>query len=223
METISLKDLNNSKDLIFHFTLRENIESISEKGIIPSSGGASKMIGDRETRAYFSRGYIGILAIKNSFIYEFSKLRVCDIPIDYREYFNIKDYSSEEIIDEKVLYDGLEKKFKDEVYLVCDLKEGEDFLLSEVRSVGFINNADIRSVKNKVIEPNKLRVITDNNEPVSAYDMVFRIYDKMLNDPLNKDKETAIRTFNSSLDKMYNYLLEKKNNHSVSEGETNGR
>ena len=33
------------------------------------------------------------MKIKNAFNNEFKKLRICDIPIEYRKYFNIQDYS----------------------------------------------------------------------------------------------------------------------------------
>ncbi len=36
-----------------------------------------------------SKGSKGVIEIKNAFIYEFKKLRICDIPIEYRKYFNI--------------------------------------------------------------------------------------------------------------------------------------
>ncbi len=97
MNNVNIKDidLNNS---FFHFTTKENIDLIEQEGLKAQIGDASKMKTEEKARVYMSKGGKGILGIKNSFIHEFKKLRICDIPIEYRKYFQIKDFLSEEIV-----------------------------------------------------------------------------------------------------------------------------
>lgn len=77
-------DLNDS---FFHFTLKDNLNSIEENGLLSQIGDASELVGDKP-RVYLSKGAKGILGIKNSFIYKFKGLRICDIPEGYKKYFS---------------------------------------------------------------------------------------------------------------------------------------
>jgi len=79
--------------------------------------------------------------IKNSFIWEFEHAKICDIPEGYKKYFDIKDFSSTDLIPKEIVYEALKRKFENEVYLVVDAKEGEDFLPEEINGLG--SNFDI--------------------------------------------------------------------------------
>lgn len=72
-------DINNA---YFHFTARDNLASIESEGLKAQVGDASNMVNDKP-RVCLSKGGKGILGIKNSFIHEFKKLRICDIFINY--------------------------------------------------------------------------------------------------------------------------------------------
>lgn len=202
MKQINIEDidLNNS---YFHFTEKCNLESIEKQGLKAQVGDASKMVQDKP-RVCLSKGGKGLLGIKNSFIYEFKNLRICDIPEGYRKYFEIKDFTSTEMINAEVVYDALEKRFKDEVYLIVDAKEGEDFLSEEIHGLG--SDFDIKGKENHDISANKLsELVTPNGN--SAYDVIQYMYNRLL--AKNPGKEDLIRSMNSDLSEMMEYLKEK--------------
>ena len=60
----------------------------------------------------FSQGVKGILGIKNSFIWEFEHAKICDIPEGYKKYFDIKDFSSTDLIPKEIVYEALKRKFE---------------------------------------------------------------------------------------------------------------
>ena len=205
MDSIRLKDvdLDNAH---FHFTLRENLDKISREGLIPQKGGATQLKNDKP-RVYVSRGFKGVLGIKNSFIYEFKKLRVCDIPQDYRKYFNIKDFSSTEQVKENDVYDAMEKRFKDEIYLLVDVKGGEDYTIEDVN--GFAAPLDIGIKENRSISPDKLHMIETKNGD-SAYDVVQSLYNAFIKSAKTSKDEEIIRSFNKELDAMFEYVRKKE-------------
>ena len=193
-------DLNNA---YFHFTARENLPSIEREGLKAQVGDASKMVQDKP-RVCLSKGGKGILGIKNSFIHEFKKLRICDIPEGYRKYFDIKDFSSTEIVDESVVYDALEKRFRDEIYLVVDAREGEDFLSEEIHGLG--SAYDIKGKENHDIGASKIdRVETSRGD--TALDVLQYIYNRILEK--NLGKENLIKSMNSDLSRMLDFLKER--------------
>lgn len=205
MDNINLKDvdLNNAH---FHFTLRENVDKIASEGLMPQRGGATQLKNDKQ-RIYVSRGYKGMLGIKNSFIFEFKQLRICDIPQDYRKYFNIEDFSSTEQLKEDDVYEAMEKRFKDEVYLLVDVKEGEDYRPEDVN--GLAADLDIGLKENHTISPDKLHIIEANNS-TSAYDVVKSVYDAFLSSAKKAGQEDIVRSFNDDLDAMFEYVRKKE-------------
>ena len=214
-------DLNNS---YFHFTNKDNLEQIISEGLKPKIGDASKMKKEDKPRVYMSKGGKGLIEIKNSFIYEFKNLRVCDIPLEYRRYFNIEDYSSQKQIDEKTLYDAMEKRFKDEIYFKVDAIEDEDFLiednytddLKEDFSIENLRNMfiehpqrDIKGKANHTIEAEKLSLIkTDKGN--TALDVVECLYNKLLQNAKKIGKEDIVRSTNSDLDNFFEYIRQKE-------------
>ncbi len=210
MKQINIEDIdiNNS---YFHFTEKSNLSSIEEQGLKAQVGDASKMVNDRP-RVCLSKGGKGLLGIKNSFIYEFKKLKICDIPEGYRKYFSIKDFSSNEIIETTAVYDALEKRFKDEIYLLVDAQEGEDFFSEEIH--GFGSTFDIKGKENHDIKVEKLsKLITPNGN--STFDVIQYIYNRLLEK--NPGKEDLIRSMNADLSEMLQYINERKQNISIQE------
>ena len=65
----------------------------------------------------------------NSFIYVMKRCSICNIPIGYRQYFKIKDFTSKEKLTENEIYEAYIKKMKDEVYLQVDAQEGVDLIV----------------------------------------------------------------------------------------------
>ena len=215
MNIVNIKeiDLNNS---FFHFTKKANLESIKSQGLTPTSGDASQMKKKKKPRVYMSKGGKGILGIKNSFIHEMKKLRICDIPLDYRSYFAITDYTSTEKVNEKDVYDAMEKRFKDEIYFKVDAVEGEDYdikdfypeeLLSTFRAS--TNERDVKGKENHTILPSKLTImISDKGDTV--FDIVDYLYSRLLENARQQGKEESVRYANSDLDAFLTYIKNKK-------------
>lgn len=216
-------DLNNS---YFHFTKRDNLGRISREGLKPQIGGASKMKNEEHSRVYLSRGGKGIIEIKNSFIHEFKKLRVCDIPEEYRRYFDIKDYSSQEQVDEKAVYDAMEKRFKDEIYFQVDARDGEDFLIEDQYDGAFAEDfskeslremfeqhpeRDIKGKANHTISPEQLtRLSTEKGD--TAFDIVNYLYNRLLENAKKVGKEDSVKWANSDLNSFFEYIGQREMN-----------
>ena len=213
-------DLNNS---YFHFTSKDNLEQILVDGLKPRIGDASKLKSEEKPRVYLSKGGKGIIEIKNSFIHEFKKLKVCDIPLEYRKYFNIDDYSIKEQVDEKSVYDAMEKRFKDEIYIKVDSKKGEDFIIEDQFNEAFLEDfskeslekmfdkgseRDIKGNANHSIETKKLSLIKTNRGNTSL-DIVEYLYDKLLQNAKQIGNEDIVRWANSDLDGLFEYIKQR--------------
>lgn len=193
-------DLNNS---FFHFTARSNIKSIEENGLEARVGSASKMVNDKP-RVCMSKGGQGILGVKNSFIYMFKELRICDIPEEYRKYFAVSDFSDTSKVTEELVYDAMEKRFKDEIYLKVDAKEGEDFDKDEI--YGLTSDFDIKGKENHNISKDKLvKIRTSSGD--TALDVVRYLYNRLLEK--NPESESLIKDMNSDLTGFLDYICEK--------------
>lgn len=208
-------DLNNS---YFHFTAKDNLEKINKEGLKAKIGDASKIKDEEKPRVYMSKGGKGIIAIKNSFIYEFKKLKICDIPEEYRKYFDIRDFSSNEQVNEVEVYKAMEKRFKDEVYFKVDAVEGEDFLPEDFLPEKLKNNIkllnNVRDVKGKEyhdIDVQKLSIIkTDKGD--TALDVVEYLYNRLLEKAKEIGKEDAVKLVNSDLNGLFEYIKQREKN-----------
>lgn len=214
MNVVNIKDidLNNS---FFHFTTRENLEKIEIDGLKAQIGDASKMKTEEKARVYMSKGGKGILGIKNSFIHEFKKLRICDIPVEYRKYFEIKDFSSEEIVQENDVYIAMEKRFKDEIYFKVDAINGEDFIPEDflpeelVNEINISNNIrDIKGKANHDISSDKLSIITTDKGD-STFEILEYLYNRLMENAKKNGKEDSVRWGLSDLDGMFSYIKQR--------------
>lgn len=210
---ISEIDLNNS---FFHFTCKENLENIKRDGLKASIGDASKLKSEKEARVYMAKGGKGLIGIKNSFIHEMKKLRVCDIPAEYRKYFDIEDYSSEEQVKDNQVYNAMEKRFKDEIYFKVDAIEGEDYSITdfypEELADSFRTTNDYRDVKGKKdhsIRPEKLWLLT-TEKGNTAFDVVQYLYNRLLDNAKKVGKEDLVKWANSDLEGMFEYIRQRK-------------
>lgn len=217
---ISDIDLNNS---YFHFTCKDNLEQIISEGLKAKIGDASKMKSEEQSRVYMSKGGKGVLGIKNSFIHEFKKLRICDIPMEYRKYFDVVDYSKTEKVNEEDVYNAMEKRFKDEIYFKVDAKEGEDFLIEDQYNNVFAEDFSRESLR-EIFEENPQRdvkgkashdidakkmFLIKTNKGNTAFDIVEYLYNKLIENAKQKGKEDVVRLNNSDLDGMFEYINQK--------------
>lgn len=195
---VDIKDCDLNNDY-FHFSNRDNINSIMENGLIPSIGVASEMVGDRENVSV-SKGAKGIMGIINSFIFMFSNLKVNEIPIPYRKYFlEITDYSINELVGIGIASSAVLRKLKEEVYFRISLDAD---ILNKAR-IGGLTGFDINS-SNKINKEN-IQLITSNNSIMTAYDFAFYIYEKA------KDIE-IFREMNEYFFYMFDKILKNNNN-----------
>lgn len=200
MRTVSIEeiDLNNS---YFHLTLRENLPNIEKNGLIATCGDASKMVADK-SRVCLSQGGKGLLGIKNSFIYEFKKLRICDIPLGYRKYFSISDYASTLILEKEQVYEAMRKRFQDECYLLVNAVLGEDFLKEEIFG---LSEYDIKGIEKHNIDSHKLSLLT-SDKGSSGLDIIRYVYNR-LQEVLSFD---LIKEFLGDLVDFFDYIDYKK-------------
>ena len=220
MNIVNIKDidLNNS---FFHFTTRDSLEQINKEGLKAQIGDASKMKTEEKARVYMSKGGKGILGIKNTFIHEFKKLKICDIPFEYRKYFEIKDYSSEEIVQENDVYAAMEKRFKDEIYLKVNAISGEDFIPEDflpeelTSKINSLNN--IRDIKGKVdhdIVPDKLSIVTTDKGD-STFDILVYLYNRLMQNAKENGKEDSVKLALSDLDELFSYINQREKNNDL--------
>ena len=158
---------------------------------------------DVAKRIYLSKGAKGVLGIKNSFIYEFKRLKICEIPNEYRKYFNIKDYKSIKIVSPEDVYNSMIKRLKDEIYLKVDAREGEDFLTED--KYGLVSEYDIKGKENHNINVKKLSLVVTKYGD-TALDVIEYIYNRLLSN--NPEHTELIKEMNEELDKMFEYKKE---------------
>jgi len=187
----------------FILLLRLIYHGIIENGLMSRSGDASKMVGDKKKRIYLSQGVKGLLKTKDTFIYEFKQRRICDIPEEYRRYFDITDYSSTAQVDSKSVYKAMAKRFKDEVYLIVDATEGEDFLPEDVKSLwGMVH--DVKCRENHSIALDKISLLCLGGNKTSAFDIIRYIYACLFE--RNPGSEIIIADMFSNLNEMFEYV-----------------
>lgn len=207
MKTINIKNVDLNK-AYFHFTLKNNLPSIEKVGLKAKIGDTSELMKDKSC-VYLSKGGKGLLGIKNSFIYEFKKLRICDIPVSYRKYFDIIDYSNTSLISKEQVYIAMSKRFSDEVYLLVNAVLGEDYLENEV--FGFGADFDIKGIENHDIDASKLSLLTIDFS-INALDIIRYVYTQLIEIVPSE----IIKDFLGDLDDFFNYLDNERRLDSVS-------
>ena len=203
MQIIDLETIAISTVAYFHFTKRSNIDSIRNNGLEPRIGDASLHVKDK-ARVCYSKGLKGMLGMINSFIYVMKNCSICNIPIGYRQYFKIKDFSSEEKLPQKEIYEACIKKMKDEVYLLIDAQEGVDFNIEDMHGICAY---DIKGKENQGIEKEKLKIVT-SQKGNSVLDIVIQVYDKFIKE--NPRSEKSIKLLFSDLNGIIEYMKEKE-------------
>lgn len=177
-------DLNND---YFHFTKMENVPSILENGLIPKIGIASKMVNDR-ANVSISKGGKGILGIINSFVYKFSNLKINEIPLEYRHYFeDIDDFNSNEKVGMKSSSYAMKNKLSEEVYLRLIV---DDNIIQNAR-IGGLTGFDI-NLEDK-IDKSCISIITDESGIIlSAYDVILKIYEKIKDNNIFREMNESL-------------------------------
>lgn len=122
-----------------------------------------------------------------------------------QKYFDIKDFSSTDLIPKEIVYEALKRKFENEVYLVVDAKEGEDFLPEEINGLG--SNFDIKGKEGHDISPKKISKLVIPNAN-NAWETIQYVYNNLIEK--NPDIEGIIRMMNSNLDEMITYFRNKE-------------
>ncbi len=170
---VKLKDCNVTEDL-FHFTNIKNIDSILNNGLVPQTGPATKMVGDKPNVSV-TQGFTGIIGIINSFIYMLYKNRKAnEIPEEFKKYFKeIKDFNTDENVTREQACMAMKRKLEDEVFLRVRADKND----LEHIDVKPLSSYDIK-IYERTIDPSKIDVLTDNdNKVMSAFDLTKKIYE----------------------------------------------
>ena len=109
------------------------------------------------------------------------------------------------MIPKEIVYEALKRKFENEVYLVVDAKEGEDFLPEEINGLG--SNFDIKGKEGHDISPKKISKLVIPNAK-NAWETIQYVYNNLIEK--NPDVEGIIRMMNSNLDEMITYFRNKE-------------
>lgn len=162
-------DLNND---YFHFSNKNNVDSILNNGLIPSVGAASKMVGDNPSVSV-SMGAKGVMGIINSFIFMFSNLPIKNIPEEYQKYYlEISDFNCEELVGKNLACKALSRKLKDEVYFKVGLEQSH----LDKAQIGGLTSFDIKMPV--AIDKSNIKLITENGRILNAYEFALSIYHK---------------------------------------------
>ena len=206
MKTIRIEDVDLNRTF-FHFTDKENLESIKMYGLVAKCGDSSLLVNDK-SRVCLSQGGKGLLGIKNSFLYTFKHTRICDIPYSFRKYFSIMDFTSEDYPLENQVNEAMIKKYLDEIYFGVDAVLGEDYLKDEMH--GFTTSFDIKGIENHDIDVSKLSLVM-SSEGFSALDIMRYVYKRLqqvFSDEMIKDMLSDLYDFFVFVDN-YEYANQK--------------
>lgn len=182
----------------FHFTNRNNIDSILNYGLIPSIGEASKLVDDRPNVS-ISKGAKGIMGIINSFAYKFGQeISISEIPETYRKYFKeISNFESVAKCGKDNACKAMARKLKDEIYFRVNVSEEQ---LKQAQ-IGGLTGYDINLPM--AIDSSNIDLVTDkDNKVLSAYDVAKYIYEKAKHVPVFRKMHK---------DFFHMFELEKKN------------
>ena len=183
-EIISMIDLNNKLGVdinqcdlnedYFHFTNRENVNSILINGLIPQVGVASQLVGDRPNVS-ISKGGKGIMGIITSFLFKFeNEMQISDIPQEYRKYFpEITDFSQERPISKALACRAMQRKLNDEVYFRV-IPTNEQL---ERAKIGGVTGYDVNL--SDAISRDQVSIVTGpDNRVISALDVARFVFER---------------------------------------------
>lgn len=140
----------------FHFTNRENLESIEKSGLEPRIGKNSEGF-ETKKRSYFSIGAIGVLGIANRAIFlksmELAKLRNASME-------DVKQDAFSEIYD----------IYKDSVFLKLDIEDGVEY-----DSEDFMTRRNSHTIEDASVHPSKMRMVSVGGEfsPLKLLEMFY--------------------------------------------------
>lgn len=162
-------DLNSD---YFHFSNRNNAQSIIDNGLQPSVGVASQLVGD-EPNVSVSMGAKGVMGIISSFIYMFGNTSFKDIPEEYKKYFfETPNFIPGDLVGKDLACRAVARKLKEEVYFRIKLDEEQ---LSKA-TIGGLTGYDIKIPT--AIDKSNIQLIAENGNVLSAYEFALSIYDK---------------------------------------------
>ena len=114
-------------------------------------------------------------------------------------------------MEDNEVYEAMEKRFKDEIYLKVDAVEGEDFILERNIPNNINKLNDIKDLKGKVnhdIIPQKLSIIT-TDKGNTALEVIEYLYNRLLENASKTGKVDIVKMFNSDLDGLFEYIKNK--------------
>ena len=195
-------------DKYYHFTSYDNLESISETGLIPQTGFRTKTIGDEKCAVFLSKGMDNVIRMYSAILWHYSQVGGDNGKKIIKEYKNkIKRYQ-EEISNYSFFADIYTKEIdsiNDYIRTIKPLTKIKSFY-DYLGDGCYLSVSDIKGVVPKyddyddcyyesIISPQKINVVTikdkktkeiiDEREKVLTYFMSYYELDDLLKDERN--------------------------------------
>lgn len=140
----------------FHFTKRENLESIEKSGLEPRIGKNSEGF-ETKKRSYFSIGAVGVLGIANRAIF-----------LKSVELAKARNMSMEDVKQEA--FDEIYNIYKNSVFLKLDIEDGVEY-----DSEDFMTRRNSHTIEDSSVPPSKISVasIMGDISPLKLLEMFY--------------------------------------------------
>lgn len=217
LKNITVEDIiENSENLCFHFTNKKNLESILEKGLLPSNTGEiSGTTGREQPAVFFSKGFRGTLGTINRFLINISRMPLSEHKEYYEKTFPQIYNEVNSITDEEWLYKVAHECLKNKIYLVLNLngvfkdewdmatreeKEKLDYIIDDTNH----ENGKRQTIRNmhtiigKTVSPEKISVLSA--DAISVLIQMYNSYSSRFSEQdVLKTEEWEKTTINTNL------------------------
>lgn len=181
----------------YHFTKKDNLKTILEKGLIPKNGKNSKMIGDTKTKVFFSEGFTGCIAL------------YVDFNIVYEDIKTGKETPGANIISQVMSSNSIEDYLGEGVYLAFDKK----YIFNERNFENGCTSENIKSDELYVCLLNINDNIVDSQYEIIKYMMANTNFEDIIYYGAEYDGAPPVEAATKRIqDKVQKYYDKYKNN-----------
>lgn len=186
---MQILDVNNlSKDeldkICFHFTNKNNENSIENKGLIPQNENDLKVGYNKPKQVYFSKGQEAMLSLMNRFLNLLvDKSPVLNNVLIKPQYMKETRRMEDKPLTKIEVFDYMKKFLEDSIYLSLDLEEGKDYdpdaINLESKRKHRVTPRNMNTYAGKTIGPDKIQKISINGK-TDALSVLTNMYDRYL-------------------------------------------
>ena len=180
LDVIDAKDLSEDElnKICFHFTNKNNENSIASKGMLPQNENDLKVGYNKPKQVYFSKGQEAMLSLMNRFL----NLLVDKSPVLIKpQYMSESRRMEDSPLTKTEVFDYMENFLKDSMYLSLDLVEGKDYdpeaINLESKRKHKVTPRNMNTYPNKAILPDKIQKISIDGK-TDALSVLTYMYDK---------------------------------------------